>query len=180
MFAFELLTEHSKRSHDGFQAYLNDLRAGRFGRYVRLTSSTSDSYNSGPVFRGWRKAVILAAAVAGIVLIINGGFAIVASVRYGPEDGVGTLYDGDCGLVKRWDTALHSVINLLGTALLAASSFTMQCLSSPTRGEVDAAHNKRKSLDIGLPSFKNLFHVKAWKGVLWLALCLSTLPLHLL
>jgi len=124
--------------------------------------------------------VITAAIVTGFVLLINTTFAILASVKFEVYDGVGTLYSGDCGLVKRWNTALHLLINLLGTALLGASSFTMQCLSSPTRSELDGAHAKRVSLEIGIASVKNLFHMRAWKGILWALLCFSTLPLHLL
>ena len=131
-------------------------------------------------FRGWRKAVILAAIVTGVVLLINIILAIVAAVKFTTFGGVGVIYTGDCSLVKRWNTALHLTINVLGTALLAASSFTMQCLSSPTRSELNAAHAKRVSLEIGITSVKNLFYMRPWKGVLWALLCFSTLPLHLL
>ena len=124
--------------------------------------------------------MIAAAAVTGLVLLINISFAVVTIIKFTVNDGVGIIYSGDCGLVKRWDTTLHLMINLLGTALLAASSFTMQCLSSPTRSELNDAHSKRVSLEIGIASFKNLFYMRVWKGVLWALLCFSTLPLHLL
>lgn len=133
-----------------------------------------------PHFRGWRKSVILAATVTGLVLLINVVLAILGAVKSNPGDGVSVIYHGDCGTVKWRNTASHVVINFLGTALLAASSFTMQCLTSPTRSEVDAAHGKRKSLEIGLLSFTNLFHVQSWKRRVWLLLCLSSIPLHLL
>lgn len=55
----------------------------------------------------------------------------------------------------------------------------MQWLSSPTRTEADHAHAKRRLLEIGVPSIKNLPCMHWWKGCLWWALCLSTLPLHL-
>lgn len=121
-----------------------------------------------------------AVVVTAVVLLLNLISTIVICLKYKSDDGVGTLYEGDCGLVKRWDTSLHLLINVLGTALLAASSYTMQCLSSPTRKEVDAAHKNRHSLEIGLLSVKNLFRMRAWKAVSWVLLCLSTVPLHLL
>lgn len=153
------------------------LRHDGPGRYFSLL----DPKNGDPPTRGWRKTVMIASAVTGIVLLTNVVLMIVASVRYPVHsDGVGLIYSGSCDRVNRWDTALHLMINLLGTVLLAASSFTMQCLSSPTRREVDAAHAKRVSLKIGVPSFTNLFYVRRWKAVVWLLLCLSTLPLHLL
>lgn len=167
-------------SNVGLGQYLDDLRGSRLGRYVRVNPYSQDGSPTKNPFRGWRKAVILAAVVTGIVLLINTVFAIVMGARFPSEDGVGTIYTGDCGLVKRWNTALHLTINFLGTALLAASSFTMQCLSSPTRSEIDAAHAKRKPLDIGITSWKNLWFLQRWKMIVWWLLCLSTLPLHLL
>ena len=174
------LIKNAQSSNGGLQRYLDDLQGSRWGRYMRINPYITDGETSSSPYRGWRKAVILAAVVTGVVLMINLVFAVVTAVKYPARQGVGTLYTGDCTLIKRWDTALHLTINLLGTALLAASSFTMQCLCSPTRSEVDAAHAKRKSLDIGLQSWKNLFHMRYWKGILWGLLCFSTLPLHLL
>lgn len=147
---------------------------------MQINRYFSEPESSQHRFRGWRRAVIAAAIVTAVVLCINVIFAIVVSAKYGADDGVGVIYAGDCGLVKRWDTALHLLINVLGTCLLAASSFTMQCLSSPTRSETDAAHAKRKTLDVGIPSFKNLWHLKKWKVCLWWGLAVSTMPLHLL
>ena len=142
-------------------------------------SEEDDSENTKPT-RGWRKAVAAAAVLTGVVLFINLVFLLVGVTRFAPSRGIGTIYTGDCRYVKHWDTILHLLINILATAVLGASNFTMQCLSSPTRSEVDRAHEKKISLDIGLASIKNLFYVDWKKGVLWWALTLSTLPLHLL
>lgn len=153
-----------------------------FKKYL-CTDTNSRDYNqrdNKSVHRGWRKVVVAAASATGVVLLVNTVFLVVATVRFKIDNGVGVIYEGDCGLVQRWDTALHLLINLLGTGLLAASSFTMQCLGAPTRSEVDNAHGRGVSLDIGLPTVKNLFYMKVWKGILWLFLCLSSLPLHLL
>lgn len=148
----------------------------RFGRYFRL----HDRDDERPSFRGWRKAVVATAIAAGVVLVMNLTFAVVAMAKFSVMDGIGQIYIGDCGVVKRWNTALHLLINVLSTMLLAASSFTLQCLGCPTRSEVDAAHQKRLALDIGLTSFTNLFYIKWWKAWIWLMLCLTTVPFHLL
>lgn len=39
---------------------------------------------------------------------------------------------------------MHIIINILSTALLAASNYVMQCLSAPTRPDVNEAHTQRK------------------------------------
>ncbi|KAI4214506.1 MAG: hypothetical protein LQ351_002923 [Letrouitia transgressa] len=55
----------------------------------------------------------------------------------------------------------------------------MQCLSAPTRAEIDKALSKGISLDVGVPSFKNLRRVSKTRAFLWWLLALSSIPLHL-
>lgn len=74
----------------------------------------------------------------------------------------------------------HLVINILSTLLLGASNYSMQCLSSPTRSEVDKAHGQGIWLDIGVPSIRNLRRLSVSRIVLWWLLAISSLPLHLL
>ncbi|KAK5070697.1 hypothetical protein LTR70_010474 [Exophiala xenobiotica] len=166
-------------SKDRYSRLCTGLTSSQSWKYARMRTWVSEPQTSSNPHRGWRKAVLAAALVTAIVLLINTILAIVAGTRSGAQDGVGTLFEGDCKVVEQWNTALHLVINVLGTCLLSASSFTMQCLSSPTRTETDRAHAKRQPLEIGVPSIKNLRHMHWRKGCLWWALCLSTLPLHL-
>lgn len=148
-------------------------------KFTSLSQRQSSTHGDKTVHR-MRKAVLAAAGLAGLALLINLIFLIVGTARFESKDGVGVIYTGGCNRVKHWDTALHLLINVLGIALLGASSFTMQCLSSPTRTELDRAHAKRVSLDIGIASVKNLSYLHWKRGVLWWALAMSSLPLHLL
>lgn len=70
--------------------------------------------------------------------------------------------------------------NVLSTLLLGASNYTMQCLASPTREEVDRAHSQNRWLDIGVPSIRNLTRISSHRKVLWWLLVISGVPLHLL
>ena len=56
----------------------------------------------------------------------------------------------------------------------------MQCLSSPTRSEIDKAHGQGVWLDIGVPSVRNLRRLSTTRIVLWWLLAVSSVPLHLL
>lgn len=56
----------------------------------------------------------------------------------------------------------------------------MQCVSAPTRPEIDRFHAKGKYLDIGVPSVRNLRAIPWFKVALWWALGLSSVPLHLM
>lgn len=63
--------------------------------------------------------------------------------------------------------------------VLGTGNYTLQCLSSPTREEVNQAHRQRIPLDIGIPSLTNLRRL-SWPSIfLWCLLALSSLPLHL-
>lgn len=81
---------------------------------------------------------------------------------------------------KLLDLWIHFVTNVLSTLLLDASYCTMQCLSSTTRSEVDKAHRRRITLDIGMPSLNNLRRISWTRIVLWWLLALSSVPLHLI
>ena len=110
--------------------------------------------------------------------MINLIFTIWAGAASKSGMKLGTLYTGPCGTVHKADSWIHIAINVMGTLLLGASNYTMQCLSSPTRSEVDAAHAMGKFMDVGLPSFRNLHGWK--KKILFTLLVVSTLPLHFL
>ncbi|MCJ1403721.1 hypothetical protein MMC11_006944 [Xylographa trunciseda] len=129
---------------------------------------------------GWRKGVAPAAITATIVLCINIGIAIWATTKAGTVDGIGVLYQGACTNSSQINTGLHLAVNILSTLLLGAGNYTMQCLSSPTRAEVDRAHRQGVWLDVGVPSVRNISRIGRGRAVLWVLLGLSSLPLHLL
>ena len=130
-------------------------------------------------YSGWRMGSMISCILTGLSLLI-----ILASLFFGvrsgsPSAGVGTIFTGSCDKVKRLDLWLHVVINILGTILIAASNFNMQCLNAPNRKEVDAAHAKGYWLDIGVLSIRNYLYMSRRKKWLWGLLAFSTIPLHL-
>ncbi|MCJ1261513.1 hypothetical protein MMC22_001377, partial [Lobaria immixta] len=152
------------------------------------TSSTSNTTRNTSVNRTqsrrqklqkWRVSVLLCTLTALFTFLVNLALAIWASSK-GLKGGIATIQSGDCDTTKRLDLWLHLGINLLSTMLLGASNYTMQCLSSPTRDEIDKAHRQRIIVDIGIPSIRNLKRVSWSKIVLWWLIALSSIPLHLL
>ena len=160
---------------------------GKFRRYITRSGSaisyedTNLLFSAERKFRkysGWRGGAFAASIAAGVVLLLNIVFTIWAGAKSKSGTSIGTIYEGQCDTVRRADAWLHIVINVLGTTLLGASNYTMQCLSSPTRKEVDEAHSRGNYLDIGLPSLRNL---NGWKKkTLFGLIVTSTLPLHFL
>lgn len=117
-----------------------------------------------------------------MVFVINLILTIWAATKSGKGSGhgEGVLAQGPCDHIRLWNTAAHFLINMLSTVLLSSSNYCMQCLSAPTRREVDEAHARGSWMDIGIPSVRNLGKIARKRTALWWLLGLSSLPLHLL
>jgi hypothetical protein len=131
-------------------------------------------------FKGWRVSVATSAALATTTLLTNCALTVWAFIRFGSTNGIGTLYEGNCDIVNSWSLWLHILINVLSSALLRASNYTMQILSAPTRRECDRAHADNDWVDIGIVSFRNLTRIGRKRSAAWISLALSSVPIHLL
>jgi hypothetical protein len=117
--------------------------------------------------RGWKCGVIICTYSALTVFLINLILLLIAIAK----EGIGTnrqqiICNGDCSRARPLNIGIHLTINALSTILLSASNYCIQCLSAPTKEDVDKAHGRKGWLEIGVPTLRNL-------GV-------SSLPLHLL
>jgi hypothetical protein len=129
---------------------------------------------------GWKVGVTAWAVAVIVTLFINIGLAIIGS-HSGFDKGIGTLLQGECSKITRYNIVAHLIINVMSTLLLSGSNYSMQCLSAPTRRDIDNAHKQGIALDIGIPSLRNLVAFRPnWKVLMWTLLGISSLPLHLL
>ena len=128
-------------------------------------------------YTGWHTGVLACTTSVGIVLLINVSLTIYAATnpKYKLERGIGTLYEGSCDKSRRIGLWLHLGINILSTLLLSGSNYAQQCLASPTRSEIDAAHAGRRWMDIGVPSIRNLFRIKPERMILWIAIGITSI-----
>ena len=135
-------------------------------------------------YTGWHTGVLACATSVTIVLLINISLTVYAATnsehKTERERGIGTLYSGSCDKSRTIGLWLHLGINVLSTLLLSGSNYTQQCLAAPTRSEIDVAHGRRRWMDIGVPSVRNLFRIKAERAYLWIAIGITSIPLHLL
>ncbi|ESZ94917.1 hypothetical protein SBOR_4709 [Sclerotinia borealis F-4128] len=134
--------------------------------------------SDGAEVRRWKSRCSIAAAFAGSVLVIYIVFTIWASQRSGDSTYIGTIYEGDCSTVNATNLGLHILINVITMAISIASACALYFLSSPTRKEIDEAHARGRSFDIGVLSLRNLRSLK--KKVMFGLLILSSLPIHFL
>lgn len=132
-------------------------------------------------FHGWRMGVLIGSCLSAFVLFCNIILVAVGCRTHGGfHGGFATLRTGDTSDISRASIIAHLLINACSTMLLAASSYTMQVLSSPTRDEVDSQHHKGRWLDIGLLSFSNLRIISRQRLRVCVILMLSSIPLHVL
>jgi hypothetical protein len=95
----------------------------------------------------WPFGVISCTAWTTLVLLVNISLLTVSRIKHGPNKdsnytGRRLLFDGDCKKTRSLSVGLHLLINTLSTVLLSTSNYCMQCLSAPTRKEIDKAHSK--------------------------------------
>ncbi|GLA89221.1 hypothetical protein AtubIFM56815_003693 [Aspergillus tubingensis] len=154
-------------------------------KYATLLSSRTSSSAAHPD-EEWIHGVLLGTWAAGGISVLNILLALIAiGISYSQSANshgfLSTeLYNGNCTLSSRWATVIHVVINLLSTTLLEASNYAMQCVSGPSRTDVDKAHRKRSWLDIGVMSFRNFRAMSIKRKLLWLVLLLSSVPIHMI
>lgn len=135
---------------------------------------------------GWKRGALLFSIFCTLVLIVNLGVLIWAarSSDSPTDDGSIILRKGDteaqCTNIQDLNKWVHLATNLLSTILLSGSNYCMQCLSAPTRSDIDFAHHAGRWLDIGVMSIRNLRRISRRRLFLWSLLGLSSLPLHLL
>jgi hypothetical protein len=152
---------------------------GSEAQETKAPSSTKPAYGKHR-FKGWRVSVATSAALATTTLLTNCALTVWAFIRFGSTNGIGTLYEGNCDIVNSWSLWLHILINVLSSALLGASNYTMQILSAPTRRECDRAHANNDWVDIGIISFRNLTRIGWKRSAAWILLAMSSVPIHLL
>ena len=131
-------------------------------------------------FKSWKIGVASAAVMTTAVLITNSAFALWGYLQFTLVDGIGTAIEGSCDKVNNWNFGLHIAINILSSAMLSASNYTMQCVTAPTRSECDRAHKLGRWLDVGILSIRNIMLIGWQRKMLWALLALSSTPIHLL
>ena len=128
---------------------------------------------------GWKSTMFNFVILISCILMINIAFTASVLARHEWFNGTGTLYSGRCSRVNYLNTVAHLVINAMSAILLAGGNFCMQCVAAPNRDEIDAAHQRGRTFDVGIPSLTNVFKIHRKRRFWWFILGVSSLPLHL-
>lgn len=122
---------------------------------------------------GWRAGVGLNLILT-LLIFVAGLVSLIAALARGAiSTGESVLFSGSCSTASSINWGLHAVVNLFAVALISGANYVFQVLSSPTRTEVSWAHQKKRWLDIGIPSARNLAHIQGIRTVLVVILLLS-------
>ena len=130
--------------------------------------------------QGYHFGILCCAVISTVVFVINLTLTLWGYKHYGVTGGLGTIRVGNCNATKGLAIKLHLTINVLSSLLLGASNYTMQCLSAPTRQDIDECHKDKIWLNIGTSSMRNLRRIALRRVIMWLLVAISSVPLHLL
>lgn len=115
---------------------------------------------------GWRGGVTLNVLLAFFVFVITIVCVGLAGARGNISAGASTILEGSERKVQGANWGVHAVVNVFAIVLIAGTNYIFQILSSPTRPEVDSAHERFKWLDIGIPSLRNLRLISPARAIL--------------
>ncbi|KAL9116930.1 MAG: hypothetical protein Q9187_006539 [Circinaria calcarea] len=118
-------------------------------------------------------------AIAILVAGSNIGATIWLPIAYPPNSlGVGTFTYGSCKNASYNNSVLHIALNIVSSLFLGAGNYCMQILAAPSREEIEQAHAKKTSLEIGVLSVKNMWHMseKGWNSVIFTSLPFAAVP----
>lgn len=115
---------------------------------------------------GWRGGVALNLLLAFLILVVSIICLVLSSMNAGSLAGGSTIMNDKTPRVKGLNSGLHIIFNVFGIVLIAGANYVFQILTSPTREEVDNAHEKLQWMDIGIPSFRNLTAIRFGRALL--------------
>lgn len=107
---------------------------------------------------GWRSGVLLNVMLAFVIFLVSIISMIIAALKGATVEET-EIFTGSCTTATHMNWGLHGLIAALVVTNVAGACYVFQVLSSPTRGEVSAAHYVKKWLDVGVPSVRNFAHI---------------------
>ncbi|KAI1419384.1 hypothetical protein F5Y12DRAFT_260391 [Xylaria sp. FL1777] len=149
---------------DTFSSHLVEL-SNHFTSSARgATSNGTQQSDLRRHFTGWRGGIVYNTLLAFLILVVGIISLILVATRTRVFSGQLAIFSGDCATATRINIGVHVVINVFTVVLLAGANYVFQVLTSPTRREITAAHDRKQWLDIGVCSPRNFFHVSGFRA----------------
>lgn len=126
------------------------------------------------IIGGRTGGILLSASLAGAILLGLVVCVALAATRGIISLGSETVFEGNCEKVRAVDQGIHAALMVFAFVLIAGANYISQVLVSPTREEVDAAHQQQDWLDIGIPSMRNLLRIGKGRAALAVLMVISS------
>ncbi|KAE9374919.1 hypothetical protein N431DRAFT_482041 [Stipitochalara longipes BDJ] len=128
-----------------------------------------------------RKTMLRIQILLALTILVANIVVTVWAIATSPPNyqGVGTLSFGNCSKINSINGAVHLALNIVSSLFLGAGNYCMQILVAPSRQEMDRAHSKGISLDIGVPNVKNLWYINRGRVIVWALIGMLATLLHL-
>ncbi|RYP59574.1 hypothetical protein DL769_008482 [Monosporascus sp. CRB-8-3] len=131
-------------------------------------------------FTGWRGGVVFNMIIFFLILVVEIVLLIVVLTKTGLLAGDPTMWSGDCRKARDINVGLHAIISVFSVVFLAGANYVFQVLTSPTRGEVDKAHESKRWLDIGVTSMRNFAHISGFRVFLGSAVLFTAISIQVM
>jgi hypothetical protein len=115
---------------------------------------------------GWRGGIAINVILSLVALAVAAVCLAFAAKQARMLGGQLEVRKGECSAIKGWSYGISIAVNVLGLIILAGANYAFQVLSSPTRPEIDIAHQQQSWVDIGIPSLRNLIFINGIRAFL--------------
>lgn len=175
-------SDNNNPSHDADQLCLTYASKKILGQYIPEINEEHVRSKTRKSVASKRSKMLRNQSITATVICLANIVILVCIWVYFPPDsrGIGTLRMGDCSEITKINSAIHVLLNVLSSLFLGAGSYCMQILVAPSRREMDDAHARGISLDIGVQSLWNLRWIKRRRRFHWLGIGILSICLHLL
>ncbi|KAI1439230.1 hypothetical protein GGR50DRAFT_9202 [Xylaria sp. CBS 124048] len=129
---------------------------------------------------GWRGGVAYNTFLASLMLIVGVVYLVTIVLRAQAFSAQVAIYSGNCATATNIKIGTNTVINVFSVVLLAGANYVFQVLVSPTRREISAAHERKRWLDIGIASLRNLRRVSVPRAILGTLILLVAIGAHVI
>ncbi|KAI2623775.1 hypothetical protein GGS21DRAFT_541348 [Xylaria nigripes] len=129
---------------------------------------------------GWRGGVAYNILLAFLILVVDIVYLVMGATRTKGFSAQLAIYSGNCSTATRIKIGTSAAINVFGIVLLAGANYIFQVLISPTRDEISKAHDRKRWLDIGVPSLRNVAFISRPRAILGVIVLIIAIAMHVI
>jgi hypothetical protein len=157
---------HTRENSRAADLYNTNSRLNSMDLEGLLGTGASKVSTVRKLISGWRGGVGLNMFLAFLIFVVI-VVCLILAVTTDLISAQQTIAVTDkCGKILTLNQGLHGLANVLGVFFVVGANYVAQILVSPTRPELDAAHQNQRWLDIGIPSMRNLGGIAMWRAIL--------------